>query len=264
MSFPHHPAGHPHGGAGSFEPSSDRPTASAPAAPVVPGGPVAGGLRWAWNALLRNAAAFLVPALVYSVIVIVALVAFVIIGVMAAMTASSPTPGVAAEQPISTAGGVLLTVVLGLVVALWTSGILRAGTVILAGRRPTLKEGFLGNGTTIAVALLVALLGGVLGQLAQGVSVLFYLPLVAVSLLLYFAAAEAAHGAGFGEALTNAASLAVKNLGTVVVTALLALVLGLAMVIPLLALAVIPLMQLLVLGVHQRVSGNALVEPAAA
>ncbi|MGO1227568.1 MAG: hypothetical protein ACTMII_00885 [Brachybacterium sp.] len=222
------------------------------------------GIRWAWNAFTRNLGAFLVPALVYAVILIVVIIAFVILSVMLsiALQRSGGTPGYATEAPAFSVGSVLISLVVALVSALWVSGILHAGTAVLAGRRPTIKEGFVGTGTTIAVAFVVALLSAVLGQLAQGVSFVFYVPAIVVSVLLYFATVEAARGAGFGEAISASVRLVTKNVGTVVVTMLLAFAICLTMIIPILAVAVIPVMQLLVLGVHQRVTGNALVEPA--
>lgn len=222
------------------------------------------GIRWAWSAFTRNLGAFLVPALVYGVIMIVAIVAFVIISVVVAMSAPSSggMSGYGAEPPAFTVGSLLISVLMALVAALWISGILRAGIAVLAGRRPTIREGFLGTGTTIAVSFTVALLSAVLSQLGQGVSFLFYLPAIIVSVLLYFATVEAARGAGFGEAISSSARLVGKNVGTVVVTMLLAVAICLTLILPILAVAVIPVLQLLVLGVHQRVTGNALVEPA--
>lgn len=165
-------------------------------------------------------------------------------------------------MPTSTAGS-LISVVMALLVALCTSEVLHAGAVTFEERCPTIKEGFLGNATTLAVAFVVALLSAVLSQLAQDAKFLFHLPMIAVPHLLYFAAAEATRGAGFGEAISSGARLAVKNFGTVVVTALLAIAICVTLVIPVLAVTVIPIVQLLVLGVHQRVTGDELVEPAA-
>ncbi|HEX7351744.1 hypothetical protein [Brachybacterium sp.] len=227
---------------------------------------MAAAIRWAWSALTRNLGAFLVPALVYGAVMIAGIIVFVSISVMVAMTSyrTGGAPAYGAEAPAVTVGGLIISVLMALVGALWASGILRAGTAVLAGRRPTIKEGFLGNGTTIAMAFVVALLSSVLNQLGQGVSFVFHLPAIAVSFLLYFATVEAARNAGFGEAISASARLVGKNIGTVIVTTLLAVAICLTLILPILAVAVIPIVQLLVLGVHQRVTGNALVEPAEA
>lgn len=261
MSYPSQPADQP-----CSEPGYSGPSPSQPNAPMITGGPVSAGIRWAWNAFTRNAGAFLVPAVVYGAMMLVGFIAFVVISVMVSMATyrSGGDPSYAAEAPTFTVSSLLVSAVMALVGALWTSGILRAGTVVLAGRRPTIKEGFLGNGTTIAVAFVVALASVVLSQLAQGVSVVFAVLAIAVSFLLYFAAVEAARGAGFGEAISSSARLTTKNVGTVIVTMLLAVAICLTLIIPILAVAVVPIVQLLVLGVHQRVTGNALVEPASA
>lgn len=261
MSYPAQPADQPSdvpGGPGRSTPQHT--------GPVIAGGPTAAGLRWAWCAFTRNIGAFLVPALVYAAVLLVGLIAFVVISVVVttAIGRNDPMQSFVPEPPVFNVSSMLVTAAVGIVGALWSSGILRAGTAVLAGRRPTITDGFIGNGTTIAVAFTVTLLNTVLSQLAQGVSFLFYFPSIVLSVLLYFAIVEAARGAGFGEAISSSTRLVMKNLGTVIVTLLLSFAICLTLILPFLMVVVVPIVQLLVFGVHQRVTGNALVEPPAA
>lgn len=243
--------------------SADRPYGDAgpapqPAAPVIPGGEVGSGLKWAWAAFTRNLGAFLVPGIVYGLVMLGLVIATIAISVTAAVTAAqsgTPVDTDIASSPFDPLN-LLMTLLTSVIGALWISGILAAGTTVLRGGRPTIGGSFIGRPATIIVSTLVTFLG----QLGSG---LYYLPGLIIFVLFYFSVVEAAKGASIGQALAKSPKLVFSNFGAVILTVLLSIALAFTMIIPILLVALVPILQLLLLGVHHRVTGHALHEPTA-
>lgn len=235
-------------------PGQERATYPASGAMPIAGGTTGAGLKWAWAAFSRNLGAFLGPAAVYLLVGIIAFVAYMIVTIQQVLQDPSAAEQLTAQQGQVTVTSVLVALVSSAIGALWTSGALHAGSIVMQGRKPSFKDGLIGPFRVIALAFLIS----VVAQLGSG---FWVIPAIVVGLLFYFATPEAARGNSFGGALAASPGLVFKNFGTVIVTGLLAIAIALTAVLILPIVVIVPVLNLLVLGVHHRVTEGTLLEP---
>ena len=247
------------------------PAAGAPLPDGAPGpvGPAPGtdlgtdlgaGLSFAWAALTRNLAPFLVAGAVYSVLYALLIGGGVVLGIALAIPhfenakwdETAELTAMAYIYGFSLLGG-LLVLPFSL---MWQSGTMRAGRRIVEGDRPTIGQALLGSGRVILTGLLVVVITFV-GML------LCYVPGLIASVLLAFALPAAARGASPIEACKESVALVRKNLGTTIVAMLVAsAIASIAGMLVITLVVIIPFMSLFLMGIYERLSGRALVDPA--
>jgi len=212
--------------------------------------------------MLRNPVAYLVPALVYSVLIFVIALGAVFAG-GALIVAQAEAQGYASEPTFGDIA-LVLAVIYGIMLLalpislLWQAGSARSGVVVLEGSRPSIGQAMIGPLRVI----LTALLSGAI--IAVG-TLLFYIPGLIASVLMFYAIPASARGTSPVEAVKESFRLATKNLGTTIVAYLVVGVISSFVgmfVLPLVIL--IPFFILFQLGMYERVSGRAVVEPARA
>jgi uncharacterized membrane protein len=241
-------------------------------APQPPGTPAPGSdlgsdlgaaLRWMWQAFARNVAAFLVPAIVWTVVIAALATGAAVIGLVVFFGMVDGTTGPYENPPLGPLLVmiviVLVGVLLGAVVSLlWQTGAARAADTVRGGGRPRTGASFAGGGRLLLTALLIALMV-LVGTL------LAYLPGIAVSIFTFFALPAAARGAGPVEAIKESFSLVKNNFATTIVAYLILMagstVLGFLVVGTVL---LIPLLMLFQFGLYERLNGRDPVEPVRA
>lgn len=228
------------------------------------GSDISAAMRWMWQSFTRNLSAFLVPGIVYGLLMLLLIggaIAAYVWGFVSDMqydpVAGEYTPNL--ERLLIGLGiftGLsLLTMIPSL---LWQSGSARAAATIVDGRRPSTGEAFTGPGRVIATALLVAVITFI-------GSLLCYLPGLLAAFFFLWAIPASTHGASPIEALKESARLAKENVATTIVTMLIiyaASSIGGTFLLPL---VVLPALAALFLrGMYERLNGRELVEPQAA
>lgn len=243
------------------------PAGQGPATVVPPPGTdlasdLGAALRFAGNALLRNPVAYLVSGLLYTVVLIVLGIAAVVVAVivLAGMVSQSPDPEQVPLRELIVFYAVFFAMMLPMipVALLWESGAGRAAEVVVEGGRPTLGQAMVGPMRIILTALLV----GVITLIG---SLLFYIPGLIASVLLFFAIPASARGASPVEAIKQSVALVRANLGTTIVAWLVLSVVGSAagmFVLPIIV--AIPFYVLFQLGMFERLHGRELPDPARA
>lgn len=258
------PYGPPASATAPGHPGADGPAPTPPgAAPGTDlGADLGAGLSFAGRTLLRNPGAFLVSALVYTVLIVLILVAAVLAGGATIVAIVDSTSY--AEEPTFADLALVYAIIIGIsllaapVSALWQSGAAHAGVVVLEGGRPS-------SGQALAGPLRVFLTALLTGAIIAVGTLLLYLPGLIAAVLLFYAVPAAARGASPIAALAQSARLAKAKLGTTIVGYLVMMVLSsIAGLLPILLLALIPFYVLFQLGLYERVSGRALPEPARA
>lgn len=243
-------------------PRGTGPSRAVPAPGADLGADLGGGLTFAGQAMLRNPVAYLVPGLVYSVLIVLIWVGAVVAGGMLIVARTEaqgypgePTPGDIALVLAVIVGIVLLTVPVTL---LWQAGTARSGVVVLERDRPSIGQAMIGPMRVILTALLTGVI------ISVGV-LLLYLPGLVAAVLLFYAVPASARGASPAQAVTESFRLATKNLGTTVVAYLVVSVISAIAGMFIITLVVlIPLFVLFQLGMYERLSGRELPEPARA
>lgn len=216
-----------------------------------------------WSAFARNLAAFLVPAIVWSVIVFVIVGIAVIIGVVVMFGMMDDVSSYADEPPagaLLAMYGITLASVpfAGIASLLWQSGAARAAQTVRTGGRPALGASFVGPVRVILTALLVGIMVGI------GTLVLV-IPGLILAVLSFYALPAAARGASPLEAITESFSLAKNNLGLTVVAYLIVMVASsIAGTIVVGSIVLVPLLVLFQFALHERVNGRECEEPARA
>ncbi|MDO5662561.1 MAG: hypothetical protein Q4G40_07700 [Brachybacterium sp.] len=257
----HDPQQATHAPDGTWQPV---PTSGGPAPGTDIGSDIGAGFSFAWNGFVRNLATFLVPALVYTLVIIGGsfVIAFAAPVIMA-FSFPDPgqyEPGVQPEFPVGAFLVIMaITLVFGILIALltmmWYSGIARAAGIVRDGGRPSIGQGFIGTGRIIATSLLVGLITFV-------ATMVFVIPGLIAGFLLLFAIPAAASGASPGEAMRESFRLTTSkflpSLLTVLVIGALSSV-GSMVLIGMLV--TVPLSVLLLLGMYERLSGRTLVDP---
>lgn len=260
---------------GQPAPQAEQPGAPAiDSAPYAPAGQrppgtdlgsdISAAMRWMWQSFTRNLSAFLVPGIVYGLLMLLLIggaIAAYVWGFVSDMqydpVAGEYTPNL--ERLLIGLGiftGLsLLTMIPSL---LWQSGSARAAATIVDGRRPSTGEAFTGPGRVITTALLVAVITFI-------GSLLCYLPGILAAFFFLWAIPASAHGASPIEALKESARLAKENVATSIVTMLIIYAASSIGGMFLLPLVVLPALTALFLrGMYERLNGRELVEPQAA
>lgn len=219
-------------------------------------------LRFAGNALLRNPAAYLVSGLIYFLaIIVISVIAVVSTFVVLLARADqwihldAPPVGEFVLAYAVMLGVLLLAAPISL---LWESGAGRAAEIVREGGRPTVGQAMVGPMRIILTALLVA------AMVLVG-SLLFILPGMVLSVMLFYAIPAAARGASPVDAVKQSFRLVKENLATTLVAWLVMSVIGSfagSFVFPLVI--SIPFYILFQLGMFERLNGRELPEPAAA
>lgn len=220
------------------------------------------GLKFAGQAMLRNPVAYLVPALLYSVLMLLVLLGAVFAGGML-IVAQTEAPGYAGEPTFGDIA-LVLAVVYGLMLLavpislLWQAGSARSGVVVLEGGRPSIGQAMIGPWRIILTSLLY-------GAFMVVGSLLFYIPGLIAAVLLFYAVPASARGASPIEAVKESFRLATKNLGTTIVAYLvLAVISAVVGMLVITFVVIIPFLILFQLGLYERVSGREVAEPARA
>lgn len=240
--------------------SGPAPVAPAPGTDLA--SDLGAGLKFAGQAMLRNPLAYLVSALVYSVLIFLIILGAVFAGGMlivaqteAAGYADEPTFGEIALVFAVIYGIMLLALPISL---LWQSGAARSGVVVLEGGRPSIGQAMIGPMRVI----LTALLYGVIIFIG---SLLLYIPGLIAAVLLFYAVPASARGASPIQALKESFRLATKNLGTTIVAYLvLAVISTVAGMLVITFVVIIPFLILFQLGLYERLSGRKVAEPTRA
>ncbi|MGP9538693.1 hypothetical protein ACT3SP_11820 [Brachybacterium sp. AOP43-C2-M15] len=226
------------------------------------GADLGAGLRFALDAVLRNPVAFVVPGVIYGILVAVLFGGGMITGFVLAVP-QMETAASSDEMPL----GVILTIygamaLGGLLAAplmwFWQTGAVRAGRAVVEGGRPTFGQAMIGSGRLLLTLLLVGLIV-VVGML------LLYVPGLIASVLLTFALPAAARGARPVEAIKESISLVRANLATTIVVVVLVSAIGsVAGMLVITVVVLVPFIALFHLGIYERLSGRELPEPARA
>ena len=252
----------------SFPPSSpqpsDAPYGQSGSPDPAPGTDLASdlgaGLKFAGRAMLRNPVAYLVPGLIYAVLILIAVFA----GIAAPIGLIGARADELASSDAAMVGLILLSIGLSFVAVLlalliagpWQSGVARAGEVILDGGRPSIGQALIGPGRVVATAMLVLVIINI-------GSLLLYIPGLIASVLLFYAIPAAARGASPAEAMRTSARVAMDHLGTTIVAWLAVMVASSVVMFTVVGIViVVPFMVLLQLGMYERLNGRALPEPA--
>lgn len=258
---------HPLGPAGGPPPPPG--PAGPPAAPAGPppgtdlGADLGAAFRWMWVTFSRNLAAFLVPGAVYGVVtiglaVVMMVVMFGVMGVSVYSVQDTDGP----EAVWGILGSYLVVIpflpVFAVVGALWSTGAVNAGSIVLAGGRPTIGQGFAGPWRMILTFVLVQVLAFV------GV-LLCYLPGIVFAVFATYALSASARGASPVEALKESFRLARRQLGlTIVGVLVIGVAASFASYLVVTVIAIPALTGLATLALFERASGRALHDPVAA
>jgi hypothetical protein len=219
-------------------------------------------ISWMWSAFARNVAAFLVPAIVWSVAVLVIIGAATGIGiaVMVGMMQDAPASDEVPAGAIFAVYGIILAALpfAGIVSILWQSGAARAAETVRTGGRPSLGSSFVGAGRVVLTALLVGIM------VAIGM-ILLYIPGLILAVLSFYAIPAAARGASPAAAIKESFALVRGHLGiTVLAYVIFMAASSLAGMLVVGSVLLVPLLVLFQFGLYERVSGRALAEPARA
>lgn len=211
---------------------------------------ISASFTWMWRAYGANLKAFLVPGIIYGVLLLVT--SGVPSGAQILWTIDHPNlpPD---EQPawisIAQVVGSLIT---GVGSLLWGTGPYRAGAVVVGGGRPSIGQAAVGTGALILASLLIAI-GAAIG------TVLCILPGLVLALFAMFALPAIASGQGVIEGIRSSLRLSWDHLGTAVVGFLIIVagsMVGGAVLIGLIV--VTPLSALFVTALHHRLNGQEL------
>ena len=265
----------PTGQFGQPAPQQPAPASSGPAA-QQPGRPAPGrdlgadlsaSMSWAWKTFTRNLGAFAVPAVVYGLIWASLVIAAVVVGMILMFSAMNVDPNAAPGEGVTIDWGRYIgsmavmyggALVASFPLIFWQTGITRAGRAVIDGRRPGIGEGFSGTGRMLLTALLMTVLT-VIGSL------LFVIPGMIVAVLGMLAIPAAARGAGPVDAIKESVALVKANLGTAIVTLLVAGAISSAVGMTVVGVLVaMPIQMLMFEALYERLRGNELPEPAAA
>lgn len=244
---------------------SPAPGPSAPAAPPGTdlGADVGAAARFAGRALLRNPLALLGAGAVYSVLLVLVITVGTVLAVLLVITmvdagpstGDELTPGQLLAAVAASLGVVLVALPVGL---LWQAATARAGSAILAGRRPSFGEALIARGRvflTALVVLVVTLIG----------TLLLYLPGLVAAVLRMYAVPASARGASPLAAVKESVSLARSHLGTTVVGTVLVMAASYVSGIVVIGfIAVVPLTVLFQMALYERLSAREVPEPAQA
>lgn len=258
------------GGAGAAQPqAAEQPAPSAQGRAIAappPGTDLASdlgaALKFAGNALLRNPVAYLVSGLIYTLAITVLVFAAIVVAmiVLVSMVSQMPDPEQVPLRELLVFYAVMLGMMLPMVpvALLWESGAGRAAEVVVEGGRPTLGQALIGPMQIILTALLV-------GAITMIGTLLFYIPGLIASVLLFFAIPASARGASPVEAIKQSVALARANLGSTIVAWLVLSVAGsVAGMFVLPIIVAVPFYVLFQLGMFERLNGRELPEPAQA
>ncbi|WP_422116777.1 hypothetical protein [Brachybacterium sp. UNK5269] len=256
--------GRPAGEAAHGQPGSagSAPVPARPAPGTDLGADLGAALTFTGRVLLRNPAAYLLSALIFSVLIFLIILAAVLAGgfTIAAMAESAGYT----DEPSFADLALVYAIILGIsalaapLSVLWQSGAARAGVMVLDGGRPSVGQALAGPLRVILTTLLT-------GAIIAVGTLLLYVPGLIAAVLLFYAVPASARGASPIAALAQSARLAKAKLGTTIVAYLVMMVLSsVAGLLPILLLALIPFYVLFQLGMYERVSGRALPEPARA
>lgn len=264
------PYAQPGPGSPYTQPAQQAPAQSGGAPRPAPGtslgDDISAGFGFAWNTLRTNAAAVVVPGIVYGIVmaVITGIAMAAMFGIMAAVFATI-SPGSEPDESVLLGGmlgayaaffGILLLLVP--VTVVWASGVYRVGQSILELRRPTVGQGFIGSGRVVLTFLLT-------GLIVLVGSLLFYIPGLVAALLLMFAPAAASRGASPVEAMKESFALVKNNIGAALVAYLVLMAISYVGGILVVTLVVsIPLGYLFTQGMYERLSRRELPDPEAA
>ena len=246
--------------------------ASAPFNPADPPKPTPGtdvsadlgaALNFVYRSAMVNPLAFIVPGVIYFVVILGLIVSSVIVGFVVLFSSVDAWVASGSDdvplRPLLTLyaiifGGALLAMPFSL---LWSTGAAAAGDKIAEGTKPSIRDGLLAPGRVILTALLVGLITTV-GML------LCYLPGLVASAFLIFAVPAAARGASPVAAVKESIALVKSNLGTALLTWLVVQVIasvGGSLVITLVI--AIPAAYLFELAMFERMNGRELPDPRA-
>lgn len=209
--------------------SSPFSAASAPAAPAggatqgapVPAGEPAPGtdigndlgksLSWAFSAFGKNLGPFLIPTIVWAVIISVVSIIF-IVGYVRALFSLENNGYLGTGNFIAILVGFFLMIVFAL---LWASGAINVAGIIARGEKPSISSGFLGGR-----ALITAIVVGIIVSIGY---VLLILPGIILTILLLFAPyAATTDKLGVGAALKASVDVVKSNLGLAILTCIVA------------------------------------------
>ncbi|WP_106506108.1 hypothetical protein [Brachybacterium timonense] len=247
------------GGDASFDPA--HPPKPAPGTDLS--SDVGAALNFAYRAFVANPLAFIVPGVIYFVVILGLIVSSVIVGFVVFF--SSVDAWVASgsdDVPLRPLLILYAIMFVGALLAmpfslLWSTGAAAAGDKIVEGTKPSIRDSLLAPGRVILTALLVGLITTV-GML------LCYLPGLVASAFLIFAVPAAARGASPVAAVKESIALVRSNLGTALLTWLVVQVIasvGGSLVITLVI--VIPAAYLFELAMFERMNGRELPDPRA-
>lgn len=214
---------------------------------------------FAGRAMLRNPVTYLVSGIIYGILIVVVTAIAIAAGLGYLFSQSDAMAS--DELPLSVLiiymliiGAILLLLVP--IVLFWESGAGRAAEIVREGGRPSIGQAMIGPGRVMLTALLVGLIVSV-------ASLLLYIPGLIASVLLFYAIPAAVRGASPVEAIKQSVSLARANLGTTIVAWLvMSVASSIAGSIIIGIVIAIPFSILFQLGMHERVSGRSLPEPA--
>lgn len=257
-------------------PSADTHTstdeASAPFTPANPPKPAPGtdvstdlgaALNFVYRSVMASPRAFIVPGVIYFVVILGLTMSAVIIGFVVFFSSIDAWTATGSDdiplRPLLILyaiifGGALLAMPFSL---LWSTGAAAAGDKIVEGTKPSIRDGLLAPGRVILTALLVGLITTI-GML------LCYLPGLVASAFLIFAVPAAARGASPVAAVKESIALVKSNLGTALLTWLVVQVIasvGGSLVITLVI--AIPAAYLFEVAMFERMNGRELPDPRA-
>lgn len=243
-------------------PQSQSAGATGPAPGTDLGADLGASVSWMWSAFARNVAAFLVPAIVWSVavLVIVGIATGIGIAVMFGMMQDSPASDEVPAGAIFALYGIVLAALpfAGIVSILWQSGAARAAETVRSGERPSLGSSFVGAGRVVLTALLVGIM------VAIGM-ILLYIPGLILAVLSFYAIPAAARGASPGAAIKESFALVRGHPGiTILAYVIFMAASSIAGMIVIGSVLLVPLLVLFQFGLYERVSGRALTEPVKA
>lgn len=255
-----HPAPGPVPGSAPAREPAPRGPVRTPAPGTDLGADLGAALTFALRGLQRNVVAYLVPGVVYLVL---------ILGVCVVATVAMFAV-IFSRLPYAEAEPELLDMMLGMaafygvlllllpVSLLWQSGSAHAAEVVREGGRPRIGQVFAGPVRIMLTVLLVAVITTV------GVFLL-YVPGLIASVVLIYAVPAAARGAGPVEAVKQSVALARANLATTIVAVLvISLIATVAAFVLPAVIALAPFLMLFELALFERLNGRELPDPARA
>ncbi|UEJ82143.1 hypothetical protein Bra3105_15050 [Brachybacterium halotolerans subsp. kimchii] len=244
-------------------PQTQPAAASDPAPGTDLGSDLGSSVSWMWSAFARNVAAFLVPAIIWSVavFVIVGVAVTIAIIVMFGMMQDAPTSSdeVPVGAMVALYGITLASVPFAWIIALlWQSGAVRAAETVRTGGRPVLGRSFVGPGRVILTALLVGIMVGI-GTL------ILVIPGLVLGVFSFYALPAAARGASPVQAIKESFSLVKNNFGLTVLAYVITMAASsIAGSIVIGSILLLPLLVLFQFGLYERVNGRRLTEPVRA